>query len=112
MQDHTVNVLFVCSMNQWRSPTAEKLYSKHQSVNVKSRGTSRKARRTVSSNDLRWADIVMVMEKKHWQQLVSRFPNETRHQQIQILNVPDEYQFMDPELVELLRHSIDAVLNL
>ena len=56
-----MNVLFVCSKNQWRSPTAEKVFGRDPGLKVRSAGTSRKARRTVTANDLRWADVVMVM---------------------------------------------------
>jgi hypothetical protein len=49
------NILFICSKNQWRSPTAETIWRKHPSLNVKSAGTSTKARRTVSSTDITWA---------------------------------------------------------
>jgi len=59
-----MNVLFVCSKNQWRSPTAEKVFSMQPEISARSRGTTRDARRTVTSADVKWADVVMVMEQK------------------------------------------------
>ncbi len=60
-----LNVLFVCSRNQWRSPTAEKLWRNHPGLRVRSAGTSPNARRHVSASDLHWADAIVVMEGKH-----------------------------------------------
>jgi len=48
-----INVLFVCSMNRWRSPTAEKTYAKHDLVNARSAGLGKAAARTISAADLK-----------------------------------------------------------
>ena len=106
-----IRVLFVCSKNQWRSPTAEKVYAGHERIHARSRGTSRKARRTISSSDIRWADVIFAMEDKHRQQLQSRFRDETALTEIHVLDIPDEYQFMDPELVQCLRDAVDEFLT-
>ena len=97
LNEEPINVLFVCSMNKWRSPTAEKVYAKHELINTRSRGTSKKARRTISAEDIKWADIIFAMERKHQQQLQSRFPGEIAFAEIRVLDVPDDYKFMDPE---------------
>ncbi len=65
-------LLFICSRNQWRSPTAEKIYSQ-KGYSVRSAGTSPNAKKTVIVNDIRWATHIFVMEKKHKQRLVSKF---------------------------------------
>jgi hypothetical protein len=52
----TMNILFICSMNKWRSPTGEAIFRRHDGLNTRSAGTSRKARRQVNVTDLRWAD--------------------------------------------------------
>lgn len=106
-----LHVLFVCSRNRWRSPTAEKIYSKHGTLCVRSRGTSSKAVRTVSAKDLKWADVILVMEPKHRQQLQSRFPGELRDTECHVLNIPDDYRYMDPELQEMIRISVDPLLE-
>ncbi|WP_162026324.1 MULTISPECIES: low molecular weight protein tyrosine phosphatase family protein [unclassified Lentimonas] len=105
-----MNVLFVCSMNQWRSPTAEKLYSKVPLMNVRSAGTSSKARRHVSLKDLQWADLVIVMESKHKQQLAAEYRQALRGCEVHVLEIEDRYKFMDPELVEELKYAIDPIL--
>ena len=55
-------LLFICSRNQWRSPTGEQVYSR-KGMSVRSAGTSPNAKRTVSVNDIRWATHIFVMEK-------------------------------------------------
>ena len=105
------NVLFVCSKNRWRSPTAEKIYSRDHSLNVRSRGTSRDAERTIRMADLAWADLVFVMESKHKQRLQSDFPSATRFKTIHVLDIPDDYQYMDEELIAMLRSEIDTLLE-
>ncbi len=104
------NVLFVCSKNQWRSPTAEKIYERHDQLSVRSRGTSENARQTVRSTDITWADIIFVMEHKHKQRLSADYPDATRYKELHVLDIPDDYRFMDPELVELLQAAIDPLL--
>ncbi|MBT5019286.1 hypothetical protein OAF42_01645 [Planctomicrobium sp.] len=111
MNTSPINVLFVCTMNKWRSPTAEKVYAKQQRVNARSRGTSKKARRTITVDDIKWADVIFAMEDKHRQQLQSRFPGEMAYTEIHVLDIPDEYQFMDPELVQCIQDSVDGFLN-
>lgn len=105
------NVLFICSQNRWRSPTAEKIYERDQRVSVRSRGTSSNAHRTVRHADIHWADVVIVMEQKHKQRLRADFPNAFAAKQVHVLEIPDEYRYMDPQLVEILEAAIDPLLN-
>lgn len=100
------NLLFICSRNQWRSPTAEKVYSQ-KGFSVRSAGTSPNAKRTVSVNDIRWSSHIFVMEKKHKQRLMAKFTKLLKYKKIIVLDIPDEYQFMDEELVSILNDSIE-----
>ena len=106
-----MNILFVCSMNKWRSPTAEHLYAKHPFVNVRSAGTSGGAKRTISCRDVRWADMIFVMEYKHKQRISAEFRQELNGKELIVLDIPDDYQYMDPELVEILEEAIDPELE-
>jgi predicted protein tyrosine phosphatase len=106
------NVLFICSRNQWRSPTAEAVWRRHPLLSVRSAGTSRTARRKVTVEDLRWADVILVMEEKHRSKLIADFTSSVSHKPIHVLDIPDDYRFMDPELVEHLEHSVAAILRL
>ncbi|MBB3063644.1 low molecular weight protein tyrosine phosphatase family protein [Microbulbifer rhizosphaerae] len=105
-------VLFICSRNQWRSPTAEAVWRKQPNISVRSAGTSPKARRTVSQADIRWADVIVVMEQKHKNRLVTEFTRLLDHKPIHVLEIPDEYKYMDPELVEILKETVGACLEL
>ena len=58
-----MNILFVCSRNIWRSPTAETVYKNRQDHKVKSAGTEPFAKVRVSAKDILWADIIFAMEK-------------------------------------------------
>ena len=105
-----INVLFVCSMNRWRSPTAEKVF--RNVANVRAAGTSRKAVRSVQSSDVAWADVIFCMEKKHPEQMSSRFPGELRYKEVHVLDIPDDYQYMEEELVKTLRAAVAPILDL
>jgi predicted protein tyrosine phosphatase len=106
------NILFICSRNQWRSPTAEQIWRKHPLLSVRSAGTSPSARRKVSEDDVRWAEVIFVMEEKHKSRLCAEFTSFIKNKTIHVLDIPDEYKYMDPELVELLEQSVDALLEL
>jgi len=105
------NILFVCSRNQWRSPTAEKIWRKNPNFNVRSAGTSPNARKTVSSADIRWADIIFVMEKKHKNRLIAKFTTMLNYKPIHILDIPDEYSYMDPDLITELELRVNVFLK-
>ena len=106
------NVLFVCSRNQWRSPTAEQVWRKHPKLSVRSAGTSPNARRKVSVEDIRWADVILVMEEKHKSRLFAEFTRVIAEKPVHVMDIPDNYKFMDPELVEELQSSVAAILGL
>ena len=106
------NVLFICSRNQWRSPTAEQVYRKHPMLAVRSAGTSPSARRHVSSDDIGWAAVILVMEEKHKTRLKAEFGHALDGRDIHVLDIPDDYKYMDRELVEQLELCVDSVLGL
>ena len=109
-QADPINVLFVCSKNQWRSPTAEAVFRNDPGVSVRSAGTSRVARHTISITDIRWADVILVMEDKHSSRLRAQFRDEVRYKKLYTLDIPDLYKFMDPELVEILREKAEPFI--
>jgi predicted protein tyrosine phosphatase len=111
MDRESLKILFVCSKNQWRSPTAEKIYADKPLVITRSRGTSSNARTTIGAADLKWADIVLVMEDKHLQRLLSEFPNEMRYKEVHVLDIPDKYKFMDPDLIAEIEAAVEPILT-
>lgn len=108
---HRINALFLCSRNQWRSPTAEQIWRDSQRVNVRARGLSPRAVRVVTEDDITWADIIFVMERNHRGRLVGRFGDLVDRDHLHVLDIPDEYQFMDPELIDLLQDRAGPMLD-
>lgn len=106
-----MNVLFLCSRNHWRSPTAEAVYRQDPRVRVQSAGVSASARRVVTEGLLRWADLVLVMEHGHKQRLRRNFPELYPGLRIGVLDVPDDYMLMDPELIELLKERVEPWIS-
>ncbi|PQO27725.1 low molecular weight protein tyrosine phosphatase family protein [Blastopirellula marina] len=105
------NVLFICSRNLWRSPTAERIYCDDARLSVRSRGLSPKAARRLSNNDLDWAHIIFVMEHEHLDRLRSQYRNYLSRRRVHVLDIPDEYPYMDSRLVELLQDRVEYFLT-
>ena len=105
------NILFVCSKNQWRSPTAEAIYRSDDRISVRARGTARSAVQTIRSSDIGWADVILVMEDKHRQRILAHFPGESKFKPVHVLDIPDDYQFMDTELVELIKSATEPIIE-
>ena len=104
------HVLFICSRNQWRSPTAEQVWRRHPLLSVRSAGTSPNARRKVSADDISWATVIMVMEEKHKSRLKAEFSRLLEGRVIHVLDSPDDYKYMDPELVLQIEQSVASLL--
>ncbi len=100
-----MNILFVCSRNQWRSRTAEDLFKTRGEHAVRSAGTAPSARIRISEKTVDWADLILVMEKRHKQQIQQRFGSLLDEKNIRVLDIPDEYGYMDPALVDILEST-------
>ena len=103
------HILFVCGRNQWRSPTAAKIYANDQRIEVRSAGVSPLSPHRVNRQDLEWADLILVMETKHEDRLVEMF-RDMRRPAIACLEIPDDFGLMDDELVALIREGTEAHL--
>ena len=93
-------------MNQRRSLTADHLYRNDARLEVRSGGVRPEAKRRVSEGDLLWADVVFVMERGHKQRIAQEFAGLTLPP-IEVLDVPDDYDYMDADLQEMLRLTLD-----
>jgi predicted protein tyrosine phosphatase len=96
-------LLFICSRNRWRSPTAETIFHGQDGMQARSAGTELGARIKVTVGHLGWADLIFVMEKKHLRRLRAKYPEELVGKRVVCLNIPDDYGFMQPELVDRLQ---------
>ena len=101
-------ILFICSQNRWRSPTAEQLFDQHPTVQARSAGTEAGARVRVTAGHLGWAEVIFVMEKRHAERLRAKFGEELRGKPLVNLRIADDYRFGDPALVALLHERLYA----
>jgi predicted protein tyrosine phosphatase len=106
------NLLFVCSRNHWRSPTAEGLLRNHPAYDARSAGTSERARIKLSHKLVAWADVIIVMERRHRDIIRERFAAALAGKQVVVLDIEDHYGFNDPELVELLKDKLAGTLGI
>lgn len=102
--------LFICSRNRLRSPTAEYVFAAWPGVETDSAGLASDAELPLSSEQLDWAEIIFVMEKSHRSRLASRFRKHLGGKRIVCLDIPDNYAFMQPELIELLEARVGRFL--
>ncbi|MEP4076566.1 low molecular weight protein tyrosine phosphatase family protein [Haloferula sp.] len=103
-------ILFLCSQNKLRSPTAETVFADRADLEVDSAGLNNDAIVPLSVEQLEWADLVVVMEKCHRERLNRKFRAHLGGKRIIVLNIPDDYQYMDPELVKLLGNRCSSFI--
>lgn len=106
-----MKILFICSRNRLRSPTAEAIFSEYPGVEASSAGTSVDADNPVSFDQVAWADIIFVMEDVHRRKLKEKFSDLLKTKKIVVLRIPDRYGYMDPELVSLLKQKVPQSLR-
>jgi predicted protein tyrosine phosphatase len=104
-----INILFVCTVNRMRSATAERIYSNDERFEVNSAGTDRSATVQIDEYLLEWADYVIVMERTHRNKIRKMFPSVYPQKRIICLYIPDEFDFMEPALVDLLQRKFEQV---
>lgn len=96
-------VLFLCSRNRLRSPTAEAVFADNPGVEVDSAGLSPDADLRLSAEQVEWADLIFVMETVHRERLNKAFGSLLGGKRVVVLGIPDEFEYMDPQLVEMLK---------
>ncbi len=101
-----MNVLFVCSRNKLRSPTAEQVFSRRPDLDVASAGTNSDADTPLTAELVEWADVIFVMEKTHRAKVQRSFRAHLKSKRVVCLDIPDKYGFMDPALVRLLEERL------
>ena len=104
-------LLFLCSQNKRRSLTAERIFQGIDGIEARSAGTETNARVKVTPGLIGWADIIFGMEKKHIRWIQEKYASELSSKQVICLHIPDDYEYMDEALVELLESSVDLTLK-
>ncbi|MEQ9316226.1 MAG: hypothetical protein RLN72_10260 [Henriciella sp.] len=106
-----LKILFVCSRNRLRSPTGEAVFNEVEGVDARSAGTARDADWQITLDDVRWADLILAMEDKHANRLKADFRQAVAHKTIRVLGIPDDYKYMQGELVDLLRQRVMPLIR-
>jgi predicted protein tyrosine phosphatase len=104
-------VLFLCSRNRLRSPTAEQVFASWPDVETDSAGLADDADTPLSADQLAWAELIFVMEASHRRRLMQRHGRSVKGKRIVVLDIRDDYDFMQPELVELLQRKVGEFLR-
>ena len=107
-----MNLLFVCSENRLRSPTAEAIFSDYEGVRAIGAGTNKDAPTPVSGDLIQWADAVLVMEQSHRRKVSKKFGALLGDKPLVCLDVPDRFAYMEQGLVRLLEARVSRLLNL
>lgn len=100
------HILFLCSQNLLRSPTAEAIFADSQEFEVRSAGLNNDAVVPTTPELVEWADYIFVMEKTHRKKLQKKYKKYLNKQRVICLDIPDEYEYMDDELIMLLKHRL------
>lgn len=106
-----LKILFVCGRNKRRSPTAEKIYAHDRRLAVRSVGLAETSKRRMIAADAQWADLILVMERKYVGRIKTAFRNLDTLPAIVSLDIPDEYIFMQRELIDLLQPAVESAIE-
>jgi predicted protein tyrosine phosphatase len=93
-----------------RSPTAEQVFASYPGVECASAGTNHDADNPLTPELVEWAEIIFVMEKAHRNKVTSTFRQYLANKRVICLDIPDEYEYMDPELIRLLNAKVPRFL--
>ena len=105
-------LLFVCSENRLRSPTAEVVFSGYDHVEAIGAGTNADAETPVSGDLIEWSDVVLVMEKSHKNKITKKYKELLKGKRLVVLDIPDNYDYMQPELIQLLKRKVPRLVQL
>jgi predicted protein tyrosine phosphatase len=101
-----MRVLFICSQNRFRSPTAERVFADYEGVETASAGLNHDAEVPLTGDLVEWAELIFVMEKTHLNRLNKKFKPLLRDKRVHVLGIPDEFEFMDAALIEMLERTV------
>ncbi|GAB6041398.1 low molecular weight protein tyrosine phosphatase family protein [Endothiovibrio diazotrophicus] len=107
-----MNLLFVCSENRLRSPTAEAVFSAYAGVDAIGAGTNADAETPLSGDLIEWADVVFVMEREHRTKVSRKYAPLLKSKRLVCLDIADRYDYMQPELVRLLKARVSRHVRL
>lgn len=95
-------LLFLCSRNKLRSPTAEAIFADRPGIETDSAGLAPDAEVVLGVDQIEWADVILVMERSHRDRLNRDYGSHLTGKRVVVLGIPDDYDFMEPALIQLL----------
>jgi predicted protein tyrosine phosphatase len=95
-------ILFICAMNVNRSSTAERVFMSEYFT----RSAGIYNAKPVTKEQLEWADVVIVMEEDHRKEVGLLYPDIYLKKKIIVLDIPDQYRYMQPELIKILEQKM------
>jgi predicted protein tyrosine phosphatase len=106
-----MRILFVCTANRLRSPTAAAVFADDPGLEVRSAGLDAACPRPLTAELVAWADRLFAMEQRHRSAIKRRFREQFGGTPVIVLGIPDEYEFMQPELIALLKERVPQFLD-
>lgn len=107
-----MKLLFVCSENRLRSPTAEAVFSEYNGIEAIGAGTNADADTPLSGDLIEWADVILVMEKSHKNKVSKKYQELLKDKKLVCLDIPDNYDCMQPELIRMLETKVPRYVRL
>ena len=107
-----MRILFVCSENRLRSPTAADVFAEYPGIQAISAGTNSDCETPVSGDLIEWADVVLVMEKSHRHKIATKFRTLLKDKKLAVLDIKDNYEYMDEELIRILKNRVPRYVEL
>ena len=104
------HLLVICGRNKKRSRTAEHIFKNDPRFFIRSAGLSEQSNRKVSEKDMAWAHLVLVMEDGYAKHLKEKF-SHLNIPPIQVLHIDDDYEYLDPELIEILKEKVNDIMG-
>ena len=94
-----------------RSPTAEQIFASWPGVETDSAGLHSSAKAVLSPEQIEWADLIVVMEKRHRKQLSEAYSRLLKGKRVACIDVPDKFTFMHPALIAQLEAKVGPLLR-
>lgn len=104
------HILVVCSRNRKRSRTAEYIFKNDSRFSIRSVGLREKSEKRITDKDILWANLILTMEDGHKNWIMGLY----RHLElppIEVLGIDDDYEYLDPDLIEMLKDRINGTLK-
>lgn len=115
-QTHAKRVLCVCSAGLLRSPTAANVLHQEYGFNTRAAGVAEEyALIPVDEVLMEWADEIVCVEPSVRDRLLNWIgghgnpANERWTKKITVLNIPDQYEWNDPRLREIILEQYQEV---